>query len=49
MSEELKPREEINVHKKWIWMSDWCKGRALSPMDKWAWGEAEKAWNVRTK
>lgn len=34
-----------NQSGKWIWMMDYCKKRAIPPAQKWAWAEAEAAYN----
>ena len=32
------------MNKKWIWMMDYCKRERLPPAQKWAWDEAERAY-----
>jgi len=33
------------MKEKWIWKMDYCKKNYIPPAQKWAWDEAEKAYN----
>ena len=32
---------------KWFWKMDYCKKHGIPPAQKWAWGEAEKAYKLK--
>ena len=40
-------KQDKKQEKKWFWMVDYCKRKEIPPAQKWAWDEAENAFNAK--